>query len=197
MALLCVFPNIPFRRSTERHAPLAPGNPRLRADVGGGWATVSDPLGTVNLSILSGGLAAIFATTSSPAVFVGPRVEIGYARGSGTASATGTKQDRGGRAIAASLWWEGCGQRSADGGQPFSSSKSGRRSGGLDVLADERSLAEMHGAIAGASAGITYASPAVATVGRAAAAGVSRSTTARAYPRKALDPGQNAGLIAR
>ncbi len=129
---------------------------RLRGDLGGAVGTVTDPLGSVQISILSAGIAALLMTEGRPTLVLGPRLEIGYSYGGGATkrTATTTRGD-GSTFIGASLL---AGVRAPVLG-PLSATleiEMGAALRGQEVFANDRLIASTTGPFAGARAGIAY-----------------------------------------
>lgn len=136
--------------------PLALSRVRLRGDLGGSLGTVTDPLGSVQVSILSGGIAALLMTEGRPTLVLGPRLEIGYSYGSGaTQRPTTTTRGDGSTFIGASLI---AGVHAPMLG-PLSALleiEMGASLRGQEVFANDRLIASTTGPFAGARAGIAY-----------------------------------------
>jgi len=136
--------------------PLPLAKMHLRGDLGGSWQTVDDELGSVQLSIASLGIAALFMTTGQPVAVLGPRIEVGYSYGSGTTERllTHTDSDRRvfiGGSVVAGLHTAVLGPLSA-----VLEIEVGVAVRGHDVFADNRRIASTNGAFLGARLGIGY-----------------------------------------
>ena len=158
VALLCVFPNVTFRRSAERHTPTCAGQSPTaggrRRRVGNSQRSSwhREPLDSFRwprCHFCDDEQSRRLRRTARRDRLCARqrnRKRNGYQTGSRRPSRIAALSLVGGlRATLGGRW------------SAFLEVEAGAALWGLDVLADERSLAEMHGAIAGASAGIAYA----------------------------------------
>jgi hypothetical protein len=135
--------------------PIVLGKLRLRGDLGGSRTTVIDQrLGSVDVSVLSGGVSVLFATVGRPALVLGPRIEFGYAfaKGSTQRSDVNTRSD--GRIFIGASAIAGLHLAVAGSFLAFTEVEVGAGIRGQRVLADERPIASTTGALAGVKAGI-------------------------------------------
>jgi hypothetical protein len=122
----------------------------LRVDAAGFWTSANDVLGRVSISSYSAGLAGLFVTGRSLAFLVGPHVELGYAQASGE----GTGGSSGGQALVTASLLAGARASFFSNWAAVVEIEGGLTARGLDVHANERLLASMHGGWFTARAGI-------------------------------------------
>ena len=128
---------------------------RGRADLGGHWAGLDDPLGRVNMGLYSGGLALLASAGDSPELFIGPHLELGYAYAAGKPVALRSEARDGGRVVLLASLMAGARFRTGRWAAAFELDL-GTSLLGVEVFADDRRIAAMQGFFAGARAGIAY-----------------------------------------
>jgi len=117
-----------------------------------GHASADDPLGTVSAHAASGGLAASLrlASTTSVALWTGPRAEIGVitARGEGTGASSASS-------LLLSAAWAIEGRVALGPLDALVAVEGGFLGRGLELRADDRSILELSGGFTGVSLGLS------------------------------------------
>ena len=156
MAVLCPGADFDVRRSINSGVPLNVPWLIARADGAGYWKTVADAYGTVEISSYSGGLALLGAAGDSPSFVFGPHAEVGWASAKGVPNQPNLAGHTGGQVLATMSLVVGT--RVALRG-PWALAfelESGSTLSGLNVYADQRTLAIIGGAFATARGGIAF-----------------------------------------
>jgi len=116
-----------------------------------GYATSDDPLGTVTVHTVSGGLASTVRVLSGSrfSAWTGPRFEVGTMAGSGDGAGQRTASS-----LALFVAWVLEGRMRIGGYDAILGVEGGSVGGGLDLRADDRSVLSLSGGFVGLSAGV-------------------------------------------
>jgi hypothetical protein len=127
-----------------------------RFDGGGYWASLSDRMGEVELASYSGGLALLTSVGRAPTFSFGPHFELGYASAQGT-SPVPSFGNSGGHVLAAMSFVADIRMPVSGPWVVMAEAEAGSTLSGLNVWADNRTIAAMRGAFGCVRAGLAFA----------------------------------------